>query len=379
MCSLLSHAQDRDDLLERIEQMVVLRHAHGSHLVDGYLNACNLEDQSRVRLPVRVADLTLGGIRDELREAAEVLERRGLRPDHLCVVSSDNLRAVQSATVVLDYLSGKGELYDSWRAKEIPERQERLVSPLEKKERELLQQRVAARLATVPQEQDGAAPLLMDRRLRERWFGPRYEGGSHLAMKVEDEKRLVSISELSQGRFRLSFQQTTKTYPREGYGRRMVLEGTPLEEREIDFFLGGGAEDRAHHDRGQAGGSHEAIERVRKVKAFMDDGQACSLADAFGAESKGEVFERARAFLRSGLVEALAACLAHLDHQEKVHVLLSTHDSVGAQLISYLSNGHDQWSDTELYELKPAEAVFMPIDTLILSRISPYAPEHEFL
>src|SRR5690349_19315798 len=76
----------------QIDKFIVLRHANGTHLIDNKLNSLNHDEEGRAHgVTISEADLTLGGITDQLKEVAASLKKQGVRSDNICVISSENV------------------------------------------------------------------------------------------------------------------------------------------------------------------------------------------------------------------------------------------------------------------------------------------------
>ena len=146
----------------------MLRHATGTHLLDEKINSLNTNEEARAHgANITEAHLTLGGITDELRGTEKTLKSLGFTADNTCFVASVNKRALETATVVYDYLNGQNAIYDSWQnaAGWPKEPGERILTRLSVTAFSELATRVAANRNVIP----------VDERLREASFGPVFE------------------------------------------------------------------------------------------------------------------------------------------------------------------------------------------------------------
>lgn len=355
---------DLDSPYQQLDKLVVLRHATGTHLLDEKINSLNNDEVERAHgSTITEAHLTLGGITDELRSTAKTLQSLGFTADNTCFVASVNKRALETATVVYDYLAGQDAIYDAWQntTNSPKEPGKRILTRLSTAAFSELATRVAARRNVIA----------VDDRLREMSFGPVFESGRYTDLRDASRRLVTQINKDSKvaDRFEIHWRE----------GSRLVVVGAngESEESEVVATANGDVGVTIVDLREESNAAKAAFLRASLEKAQTRMGQDpyLSLAHTLGAEPMSAVFARASTFLSSadGLPAHVMRCQRQLGAGKRFSIVFATHDSAGPQLISLLRDGRDTYPGKN-YKMRVAEAVVIPINDALRERLTGMLP-----
>lgn len=342
---------------QQVDNLIVLRHATGTHLLDEKINSLNQDEEEKANGgTITEAHLTLGGITDELRNTAKTLQSLGFTTDNTCFISSVNKRALETATVVYDYLAGQNAIYDAWQnaASSPKEPGERILTRLSRAAFSELETRVAARRNVIA----------IDDRLREASFGPVYESGRYTDLRAASLRLVTQINNVAD-KFEIHWRE----------GSRSVVVGAngTSEETDVVASADGSVGVTVENLREESNAAKSSFLRasIQTAHTRVDQDPYLSVANALGAEPMSAVFARARTILSSadGLQAHFVRCQSLLGANKRFSMVFATHDSVGPQLISILRDGSNTYPGKN-YKMRVAEAVVVPMSAVLRERLT---------
>ena len=334
--------------LKQVDNIVVLRHPSATHVLDNKMNALNSTENSRsMGFEIYESHITLGGVTKELKKTAEDLKKIGISASNSCIVSSENIRALETAVVLYDYLSEKNT-FGEWEL------------PLSGDEKLSIEQEAILRKMIA----QNSSNMREDNRLREGFFGF-FEGKSYKELNDASNKIITAIDESPKDVFTVSYQLGSRP-EKSKYEKEPEAQG-PVYQLVLD--LSSPIISEAQSDMQASLRISFQAKSLREAQEKLMRGQRVKLSSALGAESKPDIFLRVLDFLKNQneLKAKIADCCEKFGNT-KFNIILSTHATIGAQLISFLFHEHDNYPG-ENYKMESAEAFIIPMTPKLVERL----------